>query len=301
MLKRRKRFWAVTIPLMLIAALVVWKMSRVTSVETAGPPPVELDREPNADVAQLSMSELLTLAREAREHIVEHVDDYTARFVKQERNADGVLMPKSVYLMKVQTRHRGGKEGSPMRVYLDFIEPESVKGREVIWAKDLYDGKLVVHEAGLLGLVTVYLDPNGLLALQGERYPISEIGLTRLVEKLIERGEENRNDPDISVTMTDGHMVGDTPTKLIQIKRSKPQPGENDFSLAEIAYDEERQLILQYRSFGWPEAETPVSVANPVADDPAPLLESYTYYDVKLNVGLTAKDFDPANPEYRYP
>ena len=39
----------------------------------------------------------------------------------------------------------------------------------------------------------------------------------------------------------------------------------------------------------------------PAVSGPAPLLESYTYYDVKLNVGLTEDDFDPANPEYRYP
>ncbi|MFM7739362.1 MAG: DUF1571 domain-containing protein, partial [Planctomycetota bacterium] len=29
--------------------------------------------------------------------------------------------------------------------------------------------------------------------------------------------------------------------------------------------------------------------------------EEYTYIEVKLNVGLTDKDFDPANEEYEFP
>ena len=88
-----------------------------------------------------------------------------------------------------------------MRVYLSFQSPSSVKGREVIWGEDLYDGKMAVHEVGLLlSMKTFWLDPNGIFAMQGQRYPISEIGLVRLVEKLIERGPVDRDSPDVSVT-----------------------------------------------------------------------------------------------------
>jgi len=33
----------------------------------------------------------------------------------------------------------------------------------------------------------------------------------------------------------------------------------------------------------------------------APLIEEYTYYNVKLNVGLTDLDFDKTNPAYNFP
>ena len=55
--------------------------------------------------------------------------------------------------------------------------------------------------------------------------------------------------------------------------------------------DPTRQLILRYRSFGWPSS----------ADEVAPLQESYTYHDIQTNVDLTELDFDPKNPEYGYP
>ena len=32
-----------------------------------------------------------------------------------------------------------------------------------------------------------------------------------------------------------------------------------------------------------------------------PLLESYSYLDLKTNVGLTDADFDTKNPEYNFP
>ena len=62
-------------------------------------------------------------------------------------------------------------------------------------------------------------------------------------------------------------------------------------SLAEVVIDRKRSLLLMYRSFGWPENE---------GEDP-PLLESYAYHDVVLNVGLTDEDFSPDNPDYKYP
>ncbi len=68
--------------------------------------------------------------------------------------------------------------------------------------------------------------------------------------------------------------------------------------MAEIAYDPERQLILSYRSFGWP-ANAEGITSGDVAE--LPLLESYNYHDVKTNVGLTEADFDTKNPEYSFP
>lgn len=291
----RKRFITALIIFLLVGIFLFWRSNRRTSaVANAAPTRLESqDQNENlSGIGQPSMADVLDMAKAARLHMAENLDDYTARFVKQEVDTRGVLGEESEIQMKVQTRLRGDTEQAPMRVYLNFQAPESVKGREVIWAEDLYDGKMAVHEVGLLlGLKTLWLDPNGIIAMQGQRFPISEIGMVRLVEKLIERGKQDRDNPDISVTMTNDHQLGDVTTQLIQVRRSKPSGLEDDFSLAEIAIDQERQLVLSYRSFGWPD-ET--------GDEP-PLLESYTYYDVKTNVGLSESDFDPNNPSYNYP
>ena len=240
---------------------------------------------------QSSIQEVLEMARAALATMSTTLDDYTARFVKQDLDTNGNLSEFSEIQLKVQTRMRNETDDAPKRVYLRFTKPESVDGREAIWCQDLHDGKLVVHEAGILGLMTLRLDPTGFLAMQGQRHPISEIGLTRLVEQLIERGEEDRQNPELQVTITRNHAFDDVSAELIQIRRQQPNGTENDFSLAEITFDPQRMLILKYRSFGWPKepGQSP------------PLQESYAYHDLVTNVGLTEDDFDPANPDYRFP
>lgn len=238
-----------------------------------------------------SMGEVLRMAEETLLHMRRNLDDYSALLVKQE-SVSGVLSNPTEIAMKIQCPHRGGKldDSEPMRVYLRFVAPTEVAGREVIWAEDLHDGKLVVHEAGLLGLMTVRLDPTGMIAMRGQRYPISEIGLTKLVQKLIERGELDRNNPDVTVTITRGMVLDDRDCDLITVRRLKSSGGANDFSRAEICFDTERRLPLRYSAYGW---------ASGVGD--APLLESYTYTQVQTNMGLSKTDFDPKNPAYKFP
>lgn len=264
------------------------RQSDVAVTEKAAP-----TQESQSDTSgEVTMGDVLEMARAARRHLTGTLDDYTARFVKQEMDRAGVVGPEEEMEIKVQTRVRGDREDAPLRVYLRFVAPESLHGREVIWGEDLYDGKMAVHEVGLLlSLKTLWLDPQGIIAMQGQRYPITHIGLVGLVDQLIERGEKDLDDPNVSVTLTDNHSYDGLSTRLIRVRRAQPSSEPDDFSLAEIVIDSDRQLVLSFRSFGWPAEE----------GGPPPILESYSYYDVKTNVGLTEADFDTGNPEYQFP
>ncbi|WP_161604253.1 DUF1571 domain-containing protein [Roseiconus nitratireducens] len=300
-LKANRSRWLILTTVMLLAgaALVFANpLSRDVTQDTA--PTVTEDVNPDAEVASMprvrpsSIAEVLQLAGEAKANMSSSLEDYTTRFVKQERNPDGKLSEKSEMSLKVQTRMRNESDDAPMRIYMKFARPESSAGREVIWGGDLYDGNMAVHEnTMLLSWKTLWLDPDGMLAMNGQRYPIYEIGLVRLVEKLIERGSEDVNNPDVSVTITRDHEFDSAACELIRVTRQTPSGREGDFSLAEVVYDPERLLILSYRSFGWPDAEG--------ESKELPLLESYEYRDLKTNVGLSEQDFDVSNPEYQFP
>ncbi len=297
----RNRWVIAVVPVAVIAVALFFRDQQPSQSVTASATPTRVlpTRADGEDaegedqaVRQLTMGDVLEMARSARQHLAVTLDDYTARFVKQEMDQNGDIGPETEMMIKVQTRLRSDAEDAPLRVYLRFTAPESINGREVLWAEDLNDGKMAVHEVGLLfSLKTLWLDPDGVIAMQGQRYPISEIGLVRLVEQLIERGEKDRDNPDVSVTLTEGHPFDDLTTQFIRVQRSRPSGEPDDFSLAEIVIDPTRQLILSFRSFGWPDQEG----AQP------PVLESYTYHDVKTNVGLTDADFDTKNPEYSFP
>ena len=261
-----------------------------TSVETSGPTgEVEIPL-----TRQSSISEVLELATKSRDRMESALHDYTAHFVQQERDESGKLGERTECRVKIQTRMRNETNDAPMRIYIKFLKPDATAGREVIWGKDLYDGNMAVHETSLLlSWKTIWLNPTGMIAMAGQKYPIYEIGLVRLVEQLIERGQRDVNNPETEVTITRDHEFDGRLCELIQVTHATPSGEEDDFSLAEIVYDPEKLLILSYRSFGWLEE-------NAATDQP-PLLEFYQYLDLNTNVGLTDQDFDVANEAYNFP
>ncbi|MEM9369179.1 MAG: DUF1571 domain-containing protein [Planctomycetota bacterium] len=241
---------------------------------------------------ETTLPEVIAMAETALEHLITNVDDYTATLIKEEKDRNGVLQSANTIEMKVATRHVGGKSGSPLKVYLKFVAPNAVKGREVIWVENENDNKLSVREAGILGaMMTASLAPDGMLAMRGQRYPIWQIGLTNLIEQLIERGGEDIGDPNVSVTLESDFPYDGMRLTRIVLRRSSPSGKDNDFSSAEVIVDQKRQLVLKFCSYDWPDAP----------EDSPEVIESYSYQNVKLNVGLTDLDFDTENPEYTFP
>ncbi len=242
------------------------------------------------EVGTHPLDSVLKLAREALQKMQSEVDDYAGRLIKRER-IKGVLGNEVQMDFKIRTRRESeGKVVRPLSAYLKFLEPKSARGREVIWIEGANGNKLTGHEGGYLNLVRVELEPTGVLAMMDNKYPITEIGLTRLVEKLIEKGERDRKIGPCEVRIVEDQRVGDRTCRLIQVTHPIPD-SRFDFHIAQIFIDTERMIPLRYAAFLWPKE----------AGEEPPLEEEYTYLDVKLNVGLTDRDFDPDNPAYNYP
>ncbi len=187
-----------------------------------------------------------------------------------------------------------GSDRLALSVYMKFLEPKSQRGREILWCEGQNQNRLIAHEAGMLNLVRVQLDPHGPLAMMGNKYAIDEIGMERLLLKLIEKGERDRLLGPCEVAVEENHQVGNRPCKLIQVRHAEPKP-EFDFHVAQIFIDAESSLPIRYAAFDWPLDRGLESSEGPV------LLEEYTYLDLQTNVGLSERDFDPDNPLYQFP
>lgn len=264
-------------------------------VSAPTPVPVPpISPEPIVEPGQASgvhpLDPALELAHDVLARLNNEVNDYTATLVKRERSS-GVLGTETRMEIKVRTRSMaGGKVVRPLQVYLKFLDPWLARGREVIWSEGSNEGNLIAHEGGLKNLVRVSLAPTDTLAMMGNKYPITEIGLNRLVEKLIEKGERDKLAGPCLVTIDPGHQVGDRDCKLIQVTHPERDP-RFDFHIAQIFIDEERLIPLRYAAFLWPEKPGDLPV----------LEEEYTYLNLRLNVGLEDSDFDPDNPDYNFP
>jgi hypothetical protein len=252
---------------------------------SAAQDPPEQGGEPG-HLEEHPLDPLLELAREIKQHLEQNVDDYTAILIKRER-IRGELGPENK--MQIKIRNRNEAKSIPLSAYIYFLEPRSVRGREVIWVEHEHGNRLISHEGGMLNLKRFKLAPDSMLAMAGNKYPITEIGLLRLTEQLIEKGERDRELGMCKVDVLDDQRVGDRKCRLYQITHPEPA-GKFDFHIAQIFVDVERKLPLRYAAFLWPKG-----------DEPPPLEEEYTYLDLKVNVGLTSIDFDPDNPEYNFP
>jgi hypothetical protein len=241
------------------------------------------------------LDKALAMARESLELIRTQIDDYTCRIVKRER-IKGELLPMEHMNAKIRNRKVvDGIVKSPLSVYLHFVSPDSVKGREVVWVEGQNNGKLRAHEGGLKGklLPTVWLDPDGALAMNGNLHPIYEIGIENLVTKLIERGEReklNGNPQDCEVRFIEGAKINGRKCTVLEVGHPIQRP-QYEFHKAQIFIDDELGIPLRYAAYYWPD--------KPGAKE-LPVIEEYTYLDVKLNVGLTDADFDSNNPNYNF-
>jgi len=225
--------------------------------------------------------------------------DYQARMVKRQRIGKKLWEPE---VMRLKLRSRDGESASeldprPIDVYLGFLEPKSVAGREVLWRQGFDDDRLIVHEAGFLNLARVYLTPTSRLAMLGNRYPISDIGIERLLIRLIEIGSRDRLLGDCQVTIRDDAEFEGRRCRRIEVihpqktVESEGKRFEFAYYRAEIDIDMEYELPIHYASYVWPEN----AGADPLLD------EEFTYQELRLNCNLSDLDFDPDNPEYRYP
>ncbi len=224
----------------------------------------------------------LELAAKVQKNVDENVRDYTAMVIKQERSGSD-LSPEQICYVKIRSK--------PFSVYMKFLSPDNLKGQEVIFVEGANDGKLIGHAASgaaaLLG--AKWLDPRGPIAMFGQRYPITELGIANLVRRLIQVGEHDRQYGECYVWQNDDAKVGDR--SCISIAVMHPvRRSAFIFHIARIFIDKELMVPLHYEAYDWPQEP----------GRPPVLLEQYTYTDLKINPGLTDADFDPKNPEYNF-
>jgi hypothetical protein len=230
-------------------------------------------------VQQHPLTPVVSWAERERPKIAK-IADYTAIVTKQE-NVNGEV--QNAQVMEVKVRH------NPFSVYLKFRYPKELNGQEAIYVKGQNDDKLLGHGVGLQkAFGTQKIPPNGFIAMRGNKYPITEMGILNLVDRLLDVGYKDSKFGECDVKYYENVKVDERPCTLIQV--THPVPRKNFiFHIARIFVDNELQIPVRYDSFSWAEeGKEPV------------LIEAYNYRNIKLNVGLSDLDFDHRNPAYGY-
>ena len=213
--------------------------------------------------------------------VAEKIKDYSATMVKRERIDGKVNDPEYMF---IKVRHK------PLSVYMCFLKPDHLKGQEVIWVQGQNNGKLWGHGTGMRKVFgTVPLDPTGPVAMKGNRYPITEVGILNLVRRLIEEGEKDTQYGECEVKYFPGAKINGRPCTCIQV--THPVPRRNfQFHLARIFVDDAYNLPVRFEAHDWP--SQPGGAPE--------LIEEYTYVNIKLNNNYTDADFDIRNSGYGF-
>jgi hypothetical protein len=213
----------------------------------------------------------------------EKVQDYSATVRKVER-IDGKVGEPEFAHVKVRNK--------PFSVYMRFIGPESIDGQECLYVEGKNGGKMFAHAkpGTLRGAVgTVSLAPNSPMAMKGQRYPITELGIRNLTARLEEQGKKDMQYGECEVKFYKDYKVAQRPCTMIQVVH--PVPRRNFiFHEARIYVDDQWYMPIRYEAYDWPVQQ---------GGQPQ-LLEEYTYLNVKINNGYTDADFDVHNPQYQF-
>jgi hypothetical protein len=233
------------------------------------------------------LDKALEIAQSGLKNIQTNIDDYTCVIIKRER-VKGKLGQYEYMFAKIRNhKESNGKVTQPFGVYMYFLKPSSIKGREVIYVEGQNRGRLVAHENSYV-LPTVNLDPESALAMRGQLYPITEIGIENLVAKLIERGEREKTSGNCEVKFNHNAKLNGRPCTILEVIHPTKKP-DLEFHKAQVFIDKELNIPIRYIAYDFPSKK-----------ESAPVLEEYNYTQVKLNPGLKDIDFDRENEDYNF-
>jgi hypothetical protein len=264
----------------MIRSAIVLFVAAHAAVAPARDPSISIPQEAVGQTE--SLPQLLDWAKKAEDHVRESIHDYSAVLVKRER-IDNKLAPRQVMFVKIRQ--------DPFSVYLHFLEPSNILGQEAIYVAGRNGGNIEGHAAGWAGklLGTIELPPDSYLAMRGQRYPITDIGLENLCRKLIEFGEHAPAAGEVEIRRFSHAAINGRSCTCLRIAYPVREPNVAAY-LIRIFVDDQLDVPIRLEAYE----------VSSTGDSRPRLVEEYTYLDLKLNQGFTDADFSRKNPRYGY-
>jgi hypothetical protein len=227
--------------------------------------------------AKLPLAPAMNVARNCQVAL-EKVRDYEASFQKRELIGGKLLVQD----MQIKCREQ------PFSVYLKYRG--DYEGREVIYVAGANNGNFLVHEAGIKSLAgTLTFAPDSPRVMQENHYPVSMVGVSNMLRQLMKQWEAELNIADVEVKYFPTAKLGDRDMQVVQSTHPRPKTGVK-FHMTRLYVDKQTNLPVRVEQFGFPQK----------AGEQPPLIEEYTYSNIRVNVGLKDVDFDPKNPQYAF-
>lgn len=221
----------------------------------------------NQPAAVSPMDQPLRLALEAQQ-VFQGVRDYTCLFIKKER-LHGRLQPENLMEMKVRNQ--------PFSVYLRWLGPKTFEGQEVCYVAGRNQGKMRVHATGFTGIVGfVSMDSRDPRVTENSRHTITEAGLGNLIQRLNQAWDMERRLGKTQIRLAEYTYNRSQCTRVEAIHPDNSGGQFTSFRTV-VYFDKAMRLPVRIEKYDWPKP------GGPAEGD---LLESYSYVNLRTNVGL---------------
>jgi hypothetical protein len=215
------------------------------------------------------------------------VRDFYSRVVKRER-IHGRLQEYHFIDMWVREEVRAGDQiGSPLAVYKEFLGPDFVAGRRLLFVEGRNEGKILVRKGGpRFAYVITEVDPDSKSTKSESLCPITQSGFAALLTDFIATLERHAAvDPsgeNTTVQRLQGAKLDGRPCHVLRVTHPRKQPGL-EFHRVTLFVDAELNVPVRIEKIDWPSE----------AEEAGALIGEYNYTKVKINLGLTEGMFDP--------
>jgi len=251
------------------AAILAWTLLQAAGAQApAGNPPA-----PQAGGAAAPLDQALAWMQEAKRNYGA-VKDYTCTLISRETVQGKMQKEDNIMQMKFRT--------APFSVYMRWLAPNALKNQEVAYVAGKNNNQMRVQSKGILKLTGFHSiavdDPR---VLEHSRHTINDAGIGKLIDATLTNWVVDR-------------QLGRTETKLgeyeynnrrcIRIENIRPEKRPQYYAHRGVIYlDKESKLPIRNENYDWPRQGSPAT---------GELLETYSYTDLRFNVGLTDRDFD---------
>lgn len=251
---------------------------------------------------------------------VEGVHDYTMTLVTQEWKGNG-LAPAATLI---------AKWARPFKFYYKRLTAPHL-GREILFNEGWNDDRLKVSLHAWPVNIGVNINPHGELAMADTGHPVEETSLVYFVHVVFDnfRRAEARGEA-MTEDLGDEVILGRRCHRIRMLTMQSVTAhtlakGESLWDVEKTFATEMAPLMHENRKLGWAtpsDAKPGQTIHVPryyaaridlwidevlqlplraeIYDASGAMFERFEHRDLKVNVGLDAKDFSPSNPEYKF-
>jgi len=202
------------------------------------------------------------------------INDYVAVLHQRQRFGEE-LSPREKILFKFK---------KPLSLYMKWLDGES-KGREIIYVKGANDGAMWIHN-GSFPDITLCMSPETCKQLSEGRHTVNEAGVGYIADMIANNVALAKSRPLDKVSCWDygESLMEGEPSRCLEMV----MPPRKD-----SGYYGHRAYMCQSKRTGLLNRIT-------VWDFRKLLVEDFIFENIKVDVGLGKKDFDPDNPDYKF-